>query len=209
MDAAHPAGPLEPTHRVERHEPVRILVRQRDVEAPVYRFVPPRGEGVGAGEVVAEPALRTHRLEVVGIPLGNAAGLGHERDQRGGEICDRRRRLHAVHVAGDLRARLAPELCEQELDRALGAGLLGDVVPPETAERDSPRLRPTRSPAPTRAPRQARRDAGAHRASRPRSRRSVRRRPRRPPLTPGFSSCMAATAGIPRSAAAAAKRAQA
>ena len=99
----------------------------------MHRFVAPGGKRVGAVEVVAEPALRAHRLEVVGIPLGDAAGLGHERDQRGREIRDRRRRLHAIHVAGDLRARLALELCEQELDRALGAGLLGDVVPPEAA----------------------------------------------------------------------------
>ena len=122
MEAADPALVDEAGDGVERHEPVRILVRERDVEAAVDALVAPRLEPRLAAERVAKP--RPARAPIgrrSGFPCGTqpasvtSATSACERSGTGGGGSTRSK------PAADLGARLAGELREQEIDRALRA----------------------------------------------------------------------------------------
>jgi hypothetical protein len=132
VHATDPALPLELAGRVQRDQPVRVLVGERDVEAPVDRLVPRCCKRLLAVQSVTEPPLGSHGRQAVGIPLRHAAGLGDERDERLRKLGNGCRGLDAVQAAAHLRACLATELREQELDRPLGPGLLGEVVSPQS-----------------------------------------------------------------------------
>ncbi len=131
VQAGDRADALELARRIERHEPVRVGVGRRGVEPRMHRLVLAPGQGIDAVDRVPQPHVRMPRGQPVGVALRHASRLGHERESYRAQVADGRGRRDAVAARRDLGAHVAGELRHEQVDRALGAGPIGEGVHPE------------------------------------------------------------------------------